>query len=283
MKWKKIKNSKEEKIMTKANLFIVSDSVGETAQKVISAVMAQFPEVEETDVRRFPFINNENDLKKILSDALSEKAVVVATLVNRQLIAVLEEFSSRTGLDYVDFMTPLTQMIQGKTGMIPKEEPGALHKLDQEYFNRVAAIEFAIKYDDGKDSRGFKQSDFVILGVSRTSKTPLSMYLANKSYRVSNLPLIPEVPLPDEILDVPSEKLIGLTVSPERILRTRQSRLNGLGLNIDSKYANLERITEEVEYANDVFRKLNAHMIEVDDKAIEETAAIIEDIARNRV
>lgn len=266
--------------MTKANLFIVSDSVGETAQKVISAVMAQFPDIEETEIRRFPFINNETDLTKILADALKERAVVVATLVNRELVTVLEDFSKRTGLDYVDYMTPLTELIQGKTGIIAKEEPGALHKLNEEYFNRVSAIEFAIKYDDGKDSRGFKQSDFVILGVSRTSKTPLSMYLANKSYRVSNLPLIPEVPLPEELLEIDSDKIIGLTADPEVILRIRQSRLNGLGLNGESKYANIERIKEEVLYAEAIYKKLNAQVIKVDDKAVEETAAIIEGLGR---
>ncbi len=267
--------------MTKANLFIVSDSVGETAQKVISAVMAQFPDIDETDIRRFPFINNEADLTRILADALKERAVVVATLVSRDLVKVLEDFSERTGLDYVDYMTPLTTLIQGKTGVIPNEEPGALHKLNQEYFTRVAAIEFAIKYDDGKDSRGFKQSDFVILGVSRTSKTPLSMYLANKSYKVSNLPLIPEVPLPDELLEIPADKIIGLTADPERILTIRQSRLNGLGLSGESKYANIERIREEVQYAEDVFKKLNAQVVVVDDKAVEETAAIIEGFRRS--
>lgn len=266
--------------MTKANLFIVSDSVGETAQKVISAVMAQFPTVKETDIRRFPFITSEEELTKVLSDAVNERAVVVATLVNRKLVDVLEKFARRTGLDYVDFMTPLTEIIKGKTGQMPQEEPGALHKLNQEYFNRVAAIEFAIKYDDGKDSRGFAESDFVILGISRTSKTPLSMYMANKSYRVSNLPLIPEVPLPEELLNIPAEKIIGLTAEPEEILKIRQSRLNGLGLSGESKYANLERIREEVLFAEDIFKQLNAQVIRVDDKAVEETAALIEEMAK---
>lgn len=268
--------------MTKATLFIVSDSVGETAQKVISAVMAQFPDVKETEIRRFPFITNESELTKILADALTERAAVVATLVNPELVKILTDFSERTGLDYVDFMTPLTEIVKGKTGKLPQEEPGALHKLNQEYFNRVAAIEFAIKYDDGKDSRGFNQSDFVILGISRTSKTPLSMYLANKSYRVSNLPLIPEVPLPDELLSVPAHKIIGLTANPERILALRKSRLNGLGLSQESKYSNLERIREEVLYADEVFKQLNAQVVNVDDKAIEETAALIETFCQGK-
>ena len=265
--------------MTKANLFIVSDSVGETAQKVISAVMAQFPDVKETDIRRFPFITSEVELTKILADAIAERAVVVATLVNRELVQVLEAFAARTGLDYVDFMTPLTEIVKGKTGLIPREEPGALHKLNQEYFNRVAAIEFAIKYDDGKDARGFAQSDFIVLGISRTSKTPLSMYLANKSFKVANLPLIPEVPLPEELFDVAAGKIIGLTATPERILAVRQSRLAGLGLNTESKYANLDRIREEVLYGEEIFKKLNAFVVNVDDKAVEETAALIEEFA----
>ncbi|MDO5742130.1 kinase/pyrophosphorylase [Vagococcus lutrae] len=266
--------------MKEVSIFIVSDSVGETAQKVISAVMAQFPDVEETNIKRYPFITTEEDLKVILRDALNERAIVVATLVNKDLVQSLADFSSKTGLDYVDYMTPLTKLVQGKTGLTPQEKPGALHKLDQEYFNRVAAIEFAIKYDDGKDPRGFKDSDFVLLGISRTSKTPLSMYLANKSYKVSNLPLIPEVPLPKELDRIPSEKIIGLIGEPERILEIRQSRLQSLGLNGDSKYADLDRIREEVAYSKEVFESLGAHVIQVDDKSIEEAAAIIECVAK---
>ncbi|MGX7058363.1 pyruvate, water dikinase regulatory protein [Vagococcus humatus] len=267
--------------MTKANLFIVSDSVGETAQKVISAALAQFPNVSDTDIKRYPFIDNKDDLTQILADALKEKAIVVATLVNKELVATLTDFSRRTGLDYVDYMSPLIDLVQSKTGEIPKEEPGALHKLNEEYFNRVSAIEFAIKYDDGKDPRGFAQSDFVVLGISRTSKTPLSMYLANKSYKVSNLPLIPEVPLPKELYDVPAEKLIGLTADPERILRIRKSRLHSLGLNDSSQYANLDRICEEVDYAEKIFKELGAKIVKVDDRAVEESAAIIEGLKAN--
>lgn len=259
-------------------LFIVSDSVGETAQKAISAVMAQYPELKTVDVKRFPFINNKEDLIKILSDALKERAIVATTLVSSELVKTLTDFAERNGLDYVDYMTPLSKIIQGRTGLAPLEEPGTLHKLNQEYFNKVAAIEFAIKYDDGKDPRGFIESDYVILGISRTSKTPLSMYLANKSYKVSNLPLIPEVPLPKEIYQVAPGKVIGLTANPEYILRIRQSRLDSLGLKQSSEYAKMERIKEELTYSEQVFADLHARVISVDDKAVEETAAVIEDM-----
>lgn len=266
--------------MKKITLFIISDSVGETAQKVISAVMAQFPSLTDSEFKRYPFVTEEEELTVILKDALQEKAIVVATLVNSQLVKVLQDFSARTGLEYVDFMSPLTEMIQRKSDVPALEKPGMLHKLDKEYFNRVAAIEFAIKYDDGKDPRGFLQSDFVILGVSRTSKTPLSMYLANKSYKVSNLPLIPEMPLPQELLEVPSEKLIGLTAAPEVLVEIRKSRLNFLGLNADSQYACLDRISEEVLYAEDVYKKLKATVVHVDNRSIEETAALIEELGK---
>ncbi|MGX6979741.1 pyruvate, water dikinase regulatory protein [Vagococcus elongatus] len=266
--------------MKKITLFIISDSVGETAQKMISAVMAQFPSVTDSEFKRYPFVTDEAELKVILRDALQEKAIVVATLVNSQLVKVLQDFSARTGLEYVDYMSSLTEIVQRKSGVTAMEQPGALHKLDKEYFDRVAAIEFAIKYDDGKDPRGFLQSDFVILGVSRTSKTPLSMYLANKSYKISNLPLIPEMPLPQELLDVPSEKLIGLTAEPEKLVEIRKARLNFLGLNADSQYACLERISEEVLYAEDVYKKLNATVIHVDNRSIEETAAFIEELSK---
>src|SRR5699024_3508190 len=116
-----------------------------------------------------------------------------------------------TGLQYVDFMTPLTSIIEHTFGEAPVQEPGALQRLNQEYFGRVAAMEFAVQYDDGKDPKGFVLADFVLLGVSRTSKTPLSLYLANRGYKVANLPLIPEVDIPQEIYQVAPHKMIGLT------------------------------------------------------------------------
>lgn len=257
-------------------IFIISDSVGDTAQKVITAVLAQFPDVQNIEIKKFPFIDTEEELLKIIHDAIAVKAVVVTTLVEQELNNQISEFSRKYGFRYIDFMTPLIDAISNATKVEPRHEPRAQYKLNQGYFNRVEAIEFAVMYDDGRNPKGFEKSDYVILGTSRTSKTPLSMYLANKSLKVSNLPLIPEVPLPQEIYDVPKEKLIGLLLNPDEILEIRKSRLKSLGLYTDSSYSNIERIKAEIEYSKKVYEKLGARVIHVDGMAIEEIAQLIE-------
>ncbi|MFP3719973.1 pyruvate, water dikinase regulatory protein [Niallia circulans] len=257
-------------------VYTISDSIGETSQKLLAAVTAQFPDLVFNNSYRFSFVNKEEELVDILNDAVKDDAVVVSTLVDNHLANVAKDFSNRTKLHYLDLMNPFFEIIKSKTGSTPIEEPGIVHKLDTEYFNKIAAIEFAVKYDDGKNPQGFLQSDAVILGVSRTSKTPLSMYLANKGYKVSNLPLIPEVPLPSILEEVEGQKLIGLICNPENLSRIRSNRLDSLGLSHSSSYTNLERIYEELEYSKQVFKKHNAYVIDVTDKSIEETAYLVE-------
>lgn len=262
----------------KLKIYLVSDSVGETAQKIISAVSAQFPTVDMADIQRFPFVTDAELLQSILKDALQDKAVVVTTLVDKKLVQLVKEFTNRTGLQYVDYMSPLSEIVEGTFGVQPLQEPGAIHKLNEQYFSRVSAIEFAVRYDDGKDPKGFLEADYVLLGVSRTSKTPLSMYMANRNHRVANLPLIPEVPLPKELDQIDSKKIIGLTTSIDSLSAIRKSRLHSLGLKETSTYTNPERIQEELDYANSIFEKYQAVVINVENKSIEETASIIEDL-----
>ena len=262
-------------------VYTISDSIGETSQKLLAAVTAQYPDLVFNNSYRFSFVNKEEELIDILRDALKDKAVVISTLVDNHLATVANDFSRQTDLHYLDLMNPFFEIIKSKTGFTPIEEPGIVHKLDKEYFNKIAAIEFAVKYDDGKNPQGFLQSDAVILGVSRTSKTPLSMYLANKGYKVSNLPLIPEVPLPQILDKVEGQKIIGLVCKPENLSRIRSNRLDSLGLSNSSSYTNLERIYEELEYSKLVFEKHNAYVIDVTDKSIEETAYLIEKHLKN--
>jgi regulator of PEP synthase PpsR (kinase-PPPase family) len=265
----------------KIKIYLISDSVGETAQKIISAVSAQYPTIDMSDIQRFPFITDEELLQPILKDALHDKALVVTTLVNKKLVAMVKNFAARTGLRYIDYMSPLSELVEATFGIQPLEEPGAIHKLNEQYFSRVSAIEFAVRYDDGKDAKGFLEADYVLLGVSRTSKTPLSMYMANKNYKVANLPLIPEVPLPCELDQIDSKKIIGLTTTVDSLMAIRKSRLHSLGLKEDSAYTNASRIEEELAYADSIFEKYGALVINVDKKSIEETATIIEDLSRN--
>jgi len=153
--------------------------------------------------------------------------------------------------------------------------------MDREYFKRVEAIEFAVKYDDGKDPRGILAADLVLLGVSRTSKTPLSMYLADKNIKVVNIPLIPEVPIPKELYQISTQKIVGLTNSIERLSDIRKERLKTMGLSSSANYADYERIFEETHYAETVMKRLNCPIIDVSYKAIEETATIILGILKN--
>lgn len=256
-------------------LYMISDSVGETSLKLVNAVIAQFPAVDFDMTYRFPFTKDEGELKAILSDALKDSGVVVTTLVNEDLVKIVHDFCKKTGLQYIDFMSPFMEIIQQKTGVLPLQEPGIVHKLNQEYFDRVAAIEFAVKYDDGKDPKGFLDADIVLLGISRTSKTPLSMYLANHRFKVANLPLIPEVPIPEQIKQVPKEKIVGLMIEPETQQKIRTSRLHSLGLAENSRYADLNRIKEELAYALDIYDDLGAFVLDVTNKSIEEAATLI--------
>lgn len=258
-------------------LYTVSDSIGETSQKLIAAVTAQFPQVNFNNTYRFPFVKSQAELNEILQDALKDKAIVVSTLVNQELAQNAADFARRTALQYIDLMNPFIQMISEKTGEKPLEEAGVVHKLNADYFKKIAAIEFAVKYDDGKDPRGFLDADVVLLGVSRTSKTPLSMYLANKAIKVANLPLIPEVPLPEQLSTMDSKKIIGLVCSPENLQKVRNNRLHSLGLNQLSSYTDLQRIKLELDYAYQTFHQLKAHVIDVTDRSIEESALLIQD------
>ena len=166
-------------------IYVISDSVGETAQQVTKAALSQFNAENDCEIRRFPYVADEKFLMEVLESGKNEGAIIVYTLVSENLLNIAKNFCDKEELSHVDLMTPLLKQISNKTGVKPKREPGIIRKLDESYFKRVEAIEFAVKYDDGKDPRGILKSDIVLLGISRTSKTPLSMYLANKNIKVA--------------------------------------------------------------------------------------------------
>ncbi|CEI72187.1 MULTISPECIES: pyruvate, water dikinase regulatory protein [Romboutsia] len=261
-------------------IYVISDSVGETAQQVTKAAISQFKISEECEIRRFPYVMDENFLLEILEGGKSEDAIIVYTLVDENLLNVTKKFCEKENLSNIDLMTPILKEIANKTQMKPKREPGIIRKLDESYFKRVEAIEFAVKYDDGKDPRGILKSDIVLVGISRTSKTPLSMYLANKNIKVANVPLVPEIPIPKEVFEIDNKKIIGLTNTPEKLNQIRAERLKALGLSSNANYANLDRILQELDYSEQVMKKIGCPVIDVSSKAIEETAGIILDIIK---
>lgn len=257
------------------NIFVISDSLGETGALVVRAVMSQF-EKSRYRIRRYPYVYKKDKLEPILEEAASLKdSIAVYTLVDESLVEFVQDFSKRTGLFTIDLLSPLMNTVSQVLNTEPKREPGIIRRLDEAYFDRVAAIEFAVKYDDGKDPRGLLDADLVLIGVSRTSKTPLSMYLANKNIKVANVPLVMEVEPPKELFEIPAKKIIGLTNSPENLNEIRLQRLKSLGLNTNSNYASLDRILKELDYADKVMKKIGCPIIDVSDKAIEETSEII--------
>ncbi len=261
-------------------IFLISDSIGETAEQVAKAAIGQFKGVEYKLIR-YPYITDREQINEIMKEAKKHKSVIVFTVVVEELKQILIEECIENNLSYVDIMSSLLNSFHDVLGSDPIHEPGTIRKLDERYFNRVEAIEFAVKYDDGKDSRGIKKADIILVGISRTSKTPLSMYLAHKNIKVANVPLVPEAPIPEELYTVSPKKIIGLTANPIKLNEIRQERLKALGLNNNASYANLNRILEELDYSEEVMKKLGCAIIDVSNKAVEESASIIMEIMRD--
>lgn len=259
-------------------IYIISDSIGETAEYVARATAAQFEKPYE--IIKFPFVREASQIEEILDDAMHHDSIVLYTTVIVEFKDLLQKRCEDLGLPCIDVMSTAMLSFQNFLGVKPKYEPGIIRRLDEKYFKKVEAIEFAVKYDDGKDPRGIKKADVILLGVSRTSKTPLSMYMANKNFKVANVPLVPEVPVPKEVYEIPKERIIGLTTNPIKLNEIRQERLKALGLSDTATYANLDRILEELDYADKIMREIGCPIIDVATKAVEETANIIVEILR---
>lgn len=255
-------------------IYVISDALGETAEFVSRAAAAQFNGVK-TKIRRVPYVQDETHIDEILEEAVEEQAILVYTLVLTDLRFYIERRAREKNLVTIDILSPLLAALENKTGLHPKNIPNITDRLDEQYFQKVEAIDFAVKYDDGKDPRGALHAEVVLIGVSRTSKTPLSMYLANKGFKTANIPLVPEVAPPRELFIISPKKIFGLILSPEKLNQIRSERLKTLGLGVSADYANLNRIMEELEYAEQIMKKIGCYKIDTTFRAVEETAAII--------
>jgi regulator of PEP synthase PpsR (kinase-PPPase family) len=188
---------------------------------------------------------------------------------------VIQERGEKHGIPLVDIMGPALEGIEEISGESALLEPGLIHKLDEQYFKRVEAVEFAVNHDDGKNPRGYRSADVVLLGVSRSSKTPVSMYLANRAIKVANLPLVPELPTPPELHRVPSRKIVGLTLSAAKLAGIRRLRVRAMGLPGRTDYSDVSRIQDELLYAQRLYEELGCEVLDVTDRAVEETAALV--------
>ncbi|GIQ68007.1 kinase/pyrophosphorylase [Xylanibacillus composti] len=258
----------------KSVVYVVSDAAGDTGEAVVKAAAAQFHPLE-TEVRRIPFVDSIEVIDVQLGQVQEQPGIVVFTLVIPELRDHLIARCMERNIPFVDILGPVVSGMEQQLGQKSKHVPGVIHRLDEDYFKKVEAVEFAVKYDDGRDPSGIVLADLVLVGVSRTSKTPLTMYLAHKKYKVANVPLVPEIIPPEQLFSLPKERIIGLTIDPGKLNSIRRERLRHLGLADDAQYANAERIKLELNYSEQIFERLGCTVIDVSNKAVEETASMI--------
>ncbi len=263
-----------EQVESKPIIYIISDSTGETAQNVVNAAVSQF-DSDNIKLKLFAHVESTKDIKGIIDKINKEKNFIVYTIVKPELRSFLKEESQRKSIFSFDVLGPLIENVERISGIVPKLKPGIIRKMDKQYFKRMEAMEFTVKYDACQGELDLSQADLVILGVSRTSKTPLSMYLAHKGIKVANIILDFEVEPPVSIYNLPKEKIIGLTIQPDNLIEIRAKRLKTLGLSDKSIYTDKERVLKEINYAENVYKKIGCPVIDITSKAIEDIATQI--------
>jgi len=256
-------------------IFIAADSTGETAQKVVNAVLHQFAG-HNVVLRVFPEIANPQDLIAVYNIAAASNALVVTSLVNRSHREVGEKHAKEIGVTTIALFGELLDHFEAFLQIKPQGVPGLTHLADEKYFQRIEAIEFTVKADDGKDARLLEQADIVLVGVSRTSKTPLSTYLAHQGYKVANVPLFLGQEPPDTLYGIDQNRIFALTIDPSSLESIRKSRVQTMGLSMYDNYAESAYIMAELEYSQEIFASNpNWPIIDVTNRAIEESAARI--------
>lgn len=256
-------------------VFAISDSIGETAEQVALAAASQFK--EKVEVQRIPYIKTMEDVEEVIGTIESvDKAMVVSTIITVNVREHLTQKCIEKNINIINVLGPIINVASTILNQHPDYNPGAVWKTDKIYFNRIEAMEFAMQYDDSKDYRGLKNADVVLIGLSRTSKTPLCMYLANKGIKAINIPLVPEVGVPDEIYTIDRKKIFGLTINPLQLIEIRKRRLDKFHrISAEIEYASDARILEEFDFADKIMNKLGCKKIDVTQRAIEDTALII--------
>ncbi|MEO6216992.1 MAG: pyruvate, water dikinase regulatory protein [Sphingomonas sp.] len=260
--------------MMRLHLHLLSDSTGETLENIAKAALAQYDDVET--IRHFwPMVRTEAHLERILQEIAQNPGLVLFTLVNSATRRTLETRCRALGLPAVAPLDPVTGALSGLLGQQAKARPGRQHVLDAAYFARVDAIQFTMAHDDGIGWEDWEEADIVLAGVSRSSKTPTSIYLANRGYKTANIPIVVESPPPPELFTLVHPLIVGLTTSADRLIQVRRNRLLSLNQTPETAYVDQEAVTREVAYARRMFADNDWPVIDVTRRSIEETAAAI--------
>jgi regulator of PEP synthase PpsR (kinase-PPPase family) len=260
--------------MMRLHLHLLSDSTGETLENIAKAALAQYDDVET--VRHFwPMVRTEGHLERILQEIAQNPGLVIFTLVNVATRRILEQRCRAMGLPAVAPLDPVNDALSDLLGQQAKARPGRQHVLDAAYFARVDAIQYTIAHDDGIASEEWEEADIVLAGVSRSSKTPTSIYLANRGYKTANIPIVVESPPPKILFGLKHPLVVGLTTSPDRLIQIRRNRLLTLNQQPDTAYVEEDAVARELQFARRMFADNGWPVIDVTRRSIEETAAAI--------
>jgi regulator of PEP synthase PpsR (kinase-PPPase family) len=260
-------------ISTSRPIFVVSDGTGDTGAAVAKAALAQFQ--VECKLRRFGGIRQPSLARRVVAEAERVGALVLFTLVDRRVAQGLLEEAAARGVATLDVLGSMIAKVAEHVKAEPRSEPGLLHGFSDDYFKRIEAVEFAVRHDDGANLHTLFRADLVLTGVSRTSKTPLSMYLAQRGYKTGNVPIVPGVEPPRALLELDPKKVFALTIDPSHLLTIRQARVRALGAPPYSTYADPEALIEEVRRARRLYRDHGWQVIDISGRAAEENAARI--------
>jgi [pyruvate, water dikinase]-phosphate phosphotransferase / [pyruvate, water dikinase] kinase len=260
--------------MKRFHLHLVSDSTGETLEAVTKACLSQFENAEA--IKHFwPMIRSERQLDKVIDAIMEKPGLVLFTLVNVITRDRLQARLITLGIPAVSVLDPVLQLFGQHIGEQAKGAPGKQHIMDAAYFRRIDAVHYTMAHDDGIGTDNLEEADIVLIGISRTSKTPTSIYLANRGYKTANVPLVPEVPPPVEIYALKKPLVVGLTTSSDRLVAVRRNRLRAMNQQTDTDYVDENKVTQEIQAARRLFSGQDWPVIDVTRRSIEETAAEI--------
>lgn len=262
------------------HLHLVSDSTGETLITVARAVVAQYEGIAAIE-HVYPLVRSPTQLDRVLSEIEAAPGIVLYTLVERDLSERLEEVCRNSGSPYLSVLEPVHTLLQSYLGAASTARPGAQHMLNAEYFKRIDAMNFTLLHDDGHLPQDMDDADVILVGVSRTSKTPTAIYLAHRGMKTANIPLVPGVPPPPVLETTRRALIVGLVATPERIVQIRQNRLLSLNADDDTSYVDRDAVAEELAASRRLFARHNWPIIDVTRRSIEETAAAILDLYRD--
>ena len=255
-------------------IFILSDGTGETASSITRAVLVQY-ENDNVQIVKHTNIRSKKQLHSLLVNAELKKSIVTYTFVLDELRNEIQNTARQKNIPSIDLLGPLIETFNQHLSGKPEKKAGILHQVDEDYFKRIEAVEFSLKCDDGAAIKSLHRADIVLVGVSRTSKTPLSIFLSYKGYKTANIPFVKDILLPEELLEVDSKKIIALTIDEETLFKIRRIRLQKMGVKNKGEYADRLYIHHELEQAKSCFEKYRWPVVNVTDRALEETAADI--------